>query len=238
MRLPRLFAVPAILLILASIVGCPGKRQVSNAGASSNESSADDLLVSAVHQLRPLNYSIDAAADKPISLLNSWRGLAPDPSPVVDEKVPAGWIDESQEVRLKAENFDLLDAVHIRDAMLTHAIASYLSTRASDEVGQAQAVFDFVIRNVALRSDDDPDMPLGIYQILLLGQGNAEDRAWVTASLFRQLRLDCVIVRPKGDKAPDNWLLGVLLKGQVYLFDPRLGLALPSGDDASKVTPP
>ncbi len=238
MRLPRLFAVPAILLILASFVGCPGKRQVSNTGTSSNESSADDLLVSAVHQLRPLNYSIDAAADKPVSLLNSWRGLAPDSSPVINDKVPAGWIDESQEVRLKAENFDLLDAVHIRDAMLTHAIASYLSTRASDEVGQAQAVFDFVIRNVALRGDDDPEMPLGIYQLLLLGQGNAEDRAWVTASLFRQLRLDSVIVRPKGDKSPDNWLLGVLLKGQVYLFDPRLGLALPSGDAAAKVTPP
>lgn len=238
MRFPRFLVVPSVLLLLATVVGCPGNGQVSNPGAASAESSADDLLVSAVHQLRPENYSIAAAADKPVSLLNSWHGLAPDPSPKTDDSVPQGWIDEAQAIRLKSENYDLFDAVHIRDAMLTHTIAGYLSTRASDEVGQATAVFDFVVRNVALRGDDDPDMPLGIYRILLLGQGNPEDRAWVTASLLRQLRLDSVIVRPKSDKAAENWLLGVLLKGQVYLFDPRLGLAVPSSDEPTGSTVP
>jgi tetratricopeptide (TPR) repeat protein len=48
------------------------------------------------------------------------------------------------------------------------------------------------------------------------------------------LRIDSVIVRPTGQSGANQWLLGVLLDGKVYLFDPRLGLPVPSSD---KLTP-
>lgn len=240
MRFP--FSVLAICLILVSaIAGCPGNRTVSNGDQAANkggsgETNAEDVLTSAIHQLQPENYSIAAAADKPINLLNSWRSLVSDAAPAASvENLPAGWINDDETARWKAGNYDARDAIHIRDAMLNHSIAGYLAARSEDELEQVRAVFDFVVRNTALRGPDELDLPLGIYEILLLGQGTAEDRAWLIATVLKQIRVDCVVVRPAGDAGSeaDAWLLGIVLKGQVYLFDPRLGIALPSTEDLS-----
>ena len=226
--------VLATCLILGAVAGC-GDRTVSSRDSSgrvgSAEANAEDLLKSAIHQLHPENYSIAAANDKPTSLLNSWRVAVVDPTAPTDlSAVPAGWIAPADIERLKASSYDLRDAVHVRDAMMTHAIATYLAARATDEVAESRMIFDFVVRNITLRGKDEPDLPLSVYSLLMVGRGTAEDRAWVCAALLKQLRIDSVIVRPSGDAGADadSWLLGVLLNGHVYLYDARLGLALPS----------
>lgn len=241
MRSSSYLKIAASLLLLSVVVGCPGKARTPGSNAASgskNENTTEEILTSAVLQLTPTNYTIFDSADKQISLLNSWHSLVPESTIPAVSNVPAGWVNDAQAARLKSDNYDLEDAVHIRDAMLSHSIVGYLSPRAADEVGQARAVFDFVVRNVSLRGDDDPEIPLGVYELLLLGQGNPEDRAWVTAALLRQLRIDSVIVRPPGQNGVNQWLLGVLLDGKVYLFDPRLGLALPSSDKLSQSSLP
>ena len=118
---------------------------------------------------------------------------------------------------------------------MTQATAKYVAARRNDELGRVQEVFQFVVRNIALRGDDDLELPLTTYLLLLTGRGSPEDRAWICASILKQLRIDCVIVRPAAESKPadEAWLLGVILNDRVYLFDPRLGIAIPSSVDAA-----
>jgi hypothetical protein len=183
---------------------------------------------------------IDAAADQPVNLLNTWREMDKDPVPAPDIAVPSEWKSVSEAVRLSELAYDQGDAVHIRDAMLAHTMATYVAARASGDVAQVQAIFNFVVRTITLRNPDEPELPFGVYEMLLLGRGTAADRAWAMATLLRQLRLDCVILRPAEQFGadPEDWLLGVILNDQVYLFDPRLGTAIPSTTDLSKPAGP
>jgi len=242
MRVRRATALIVSLFLVGTIAGCPGRASVSSKNDSSAQgASAEDLLKSAVHQLRPENFSIAAAPDKPVSLLNSWRGLVADAkSAGASDKLeapplPAGWATTDEEKRLRSDKYDERDAVHIRDCLLTHAIAKYLAARRNDELGRVQEVFQFVVRNIALRGDDDLELPLTTYLLLLTGRGSAEDRAWICASILKQLRIDSVIIRPAAElKADDEaWLFGVILNDRVHLFDPRLGIAIPSSVDAA-----
>jgi hypothetical protein len=68
---------------------------------------------------------------------------------------------------------------------------------------------------------------------LQLGRGSSEDRAWVCSEILKQLRLDSIVLRPKSAKktSGENWLFGVLVEGQVYLFDMRLGLPVATSAD-------
>ena len=232
--------------LVVSVTGCPSRASVSSkdnpAGKSSSQgASAEDLLKSAIHQLRPENFSIAAAPDKPVSLLNSWRGMVADAKPAdTDDSgkvppLPAGWATADEEKRLLSDKYDDQDAIHIRDCLLAHVTAKFLAARRNDELQRIQEVFQFVVRNIALRGDDDLELPLTTYRLLLTGRGSAEDRAWICASILKQLRIDSVIVRPSAEsRAGDEaWLLGVLLNDRVYLFDPRLGISVPSSVDAA-----
>jgi hypothetical protein len=75
-----------------------------------------------------------------------------------------------------------------------------------------------------------------LYDLLVLGKGSAEDRAWVFAELLRQIGIDSVVLTPavqsgKPASAPPRWLIGVLIERKIYLFDPILGWPIPSGKD-------
>ncbi len=239
------------VLLAGAIAGCPGRGAVSSKGNPSNKpaaqgASAEDLLRSAIHQLRPENFSIAAAPDKPVSLLNSWRGLVAEAKPpeANDREnappLPAGWTTADEEKRVQSDKYDDQDAIHVRDCLLAKVASKYLSARRGDELQRVQEVFQFVVRNVALRGGEDLELPLPTYLLLLTGRGSAEDRAWICATILKQLRIDSVIVRPSADSKPDDnqWLFGVVLNDRVHLFDPRLGLAVPSSADAAATDSP
>lgn len=234
-----------VILLLFAAAGCPGTKTVNTSPRSdgknvTGEPSADDLLRSAIHQLRPENYTIAAAPDKPVNLLNSWHSMVGMEDAGASLEVPAGWINDANAARVKLQNYDLRDAVHVRDAMLTHTISAYVIARGGDEIANVQGLVEYVVRNVALRGSDEPDMPLGVYHLLLIGRGSVEDRAWVLAALLRQIRIDSVIIRPSGDAGTDReaWLFGAILNGRVYLYDLRLGIAIPSSADLTKSSHP
>lgn len=222
--------------LMAAGSGCLNKKTVSSRGSSTQTATAEDLLTNAIHQLRPENFSIAAATDKPVSLLNSWSGLRLETKPGEDSSdmepvaLPAGWSTTDDETRLNSKTFDDRDASHIRDCLLTHTMSNYLASRGSTEMERIVGVFQFVVRNIALRGDDDPGLPLSTYQILLSGLGSAEDRAWICASVLRQLHYDCIIVKPNAQSNPEDgdWLLGIVVNDQIFLFDARLGIPIPS----------
>ena len=246
MRVRSVLVLLVSVLLIGTVAGCPGRAAVSSkgdpSGKSSNQgASAEDLLKSAIHQLRPENFSIAAAPDKPVSLLNSWRGMVADAKSAdandqgKARPLPADWTNPDEEKRLLSDKYDELDAIHIRDCLLAQVTAKYLSARHNDELQQVQEVFQFVVRNIALRGEDDLELPLTTYLLLLTGRGSAEDRTWICASILKQLRIDSVIVRPSAEsKAADEaGLFGVLLNDRIHLFDPRLGIAVPTSVDAA-----
>ena len=201
---------------------------------------SDDVLTSAVHQLRPENFDINAARDKPVSLLNSWRFKQAETNAITNEATavtaPSGWVMPEEETRISQAKFDAIDASHIRDALLLRAISGYLSDRGRDELDRVAVIVDFVCRNAALWKDVEIEIPLDPYLIMQLGRGTADDRAWVIAGILRQLRIDSVILRPKSDVkgTSDKWLLGVVVDEKIYLFDVRLGLPVASGESGSQ----
>ncbi len=251
MRVRIASALFVSLFLVGAVAGCPSRAVVPSKSDPSGKPSAqgvsaEDYLKSAIHQLRPENFSIAAARDKPVSLLNSWSGMAAEAKPPEANDrgnappLPAGWTNPDEEKRLQSDKYDERDAIHVRDCLLTQVMAKYLSARRRDELPRVQEVFQFVVRNIALRGHDDAEVPLPPYWLLLTGRGSAEDRAWICATILKQLRIDSVIVRPSADSKPDDdqWLFGVLLNDRVHLFDPRLGLAIPSSVEAAATDSP
>lgn len=243
-----------ILLSLISLIGCEGRRVVSpgastaskaapgsaKAGATPSAATSEEVLTSAVHQLRPENFGISSNPEKPVSLLNSWRFKIAEEKPGTDEPVPAkapsGWIEDSEQTRLSQSKFDFADALHVRDALFFDVIAGYLSDRGRDELRRVNIVVDFVCRNVSLWRNDEIEIPLVPFISMQFGRGAAEDRAWICAEILTQLRLDAVILRQKADtkESTNKWLLGVVIEKKIYLFDLYLGLPVGVTDQNSE----
>jgi hypothetical protein len=105
----------------------------------------------------------------------------------------------------------------------------------SRSLARAAALFDWTVRNIQLDADEGA-IPHRPGQALVFGHGTAEQRAWIFALLCRHQRLNSVILVLPTEAAGNarqfsdgtrTWAVGVLVGGQVFLFDPRLGLPLP-----------
>ena len=240
----RSLSLTCLMILAFGIAGC-GPRKVSPINSSSNApatATSDDVLTSAIHQLRPENFGVNASTDKPVSLLNSWRFKQAENQKIQDQATidkpvpvnfPSGWISPDEKSRLDQAKYDAIDASHIRDALFNRVIAGYLSDRGQGELQKVAIIVDFVCRNVALWKDDEIELPFLPYVSLQLGCGSSDDRAWICSAILKQLRIDSVVLRPKSAKRTtgENWLFGVLVEGQVYLFDMMLGLPITNGSN-------
>ncbi|HET6426068.1 MAG TPA: transglutaminase domain-containing protein [Planctomycetaceae bacterium] len=132
---------------------------------------------------------------------------------------------------LNRELFGNMDGLHIRNAYLAKQIGDHVTAKADKEIDRVSAMFNWVCRNMELIPEDETSPPLPFYELLMMGRGRTFDRAVVFAELLRQFRIDTVILHPQGALEADTpWIIGVLLDGQVYLFDARLGFPIPRGD--------
>jgi hypothetical protein len=137
----------------------------------------------------------------------------------------------------------------IQEAVWLRDISRWAQGDSFDAVARATKLFDWTVRNIQLDADDK-GLPLRPWQVIAYGHGTAEERAWVFALLCRQQGLDVVMLAvPKaaGDSTAtvaDNeraaksvfWLPALLSDGQLYLFDTRLGLPIPSKDGKGVAT--
>lgn len=130
-------------------------------------------------------------------------------------------------------SFDMPETRHVEDCMMYHGIATR-TAGAGDDLERVGRVFDWMIRQVQLV----PPLKMGPaqarpYDVLLRGLAvEAEgwpERSWLFLSLCRQLGVDggLLTFQPPGAKAPSEWTCGVLVDGKIYLFDTRLGMAIP-----------
>lgn len=142
--------------------------------------------------------------------------------------------------RTLAAAFTARDVAHLRTTLLMRQTSQHATAGLTDPLAQTVALFDFVQRNVLEVGAVSPTMTP--YEVMLIGRGSAEQRAWLLAELLRQIELDAVIIRPakSAAAASDLWLLGVPLKtadgSGVYLFDLVAGLPIPSAAEATAAT--
>jgi len=140
---------------------------------------------------------------------------------------------------LEQSAWSMPDARHLEDCMLYHGIAARVGG-AGDDLTRARRVFDWMVGQVQLvpaSSLSGPGLPQAQarpYDVLLRGlateaEGVWSERGWLFLSLCRQLGLDCGLVTysPPGVAKPVVWCVAVLVDGKAYLFDQRVGLAIP-----------
>ncbi len=90
----------------------------------------------------------------------------------------------------------------------------------------------------SMRGEAGPGYRFFPLQNLMIGRGDALNRARIILLLCRQRGLSAFMlgVDPGGTPRPKPWLTAVLIGGQLYLFDPELGLPLPGKSSGSIAT--
>ncbi len=132
-----------------------------------------------------------------------------------------------------ADGVSLQEAIWLRDA------SNWAKGEDVDDLARAGNLFDWTVRNVQLEADEPlSGMSERVMQLpwetLLLGRGTAWERAWVFILLARQQGIDAFVLGTReGEGAAakvEPWLVAVLKDGEMYLFDPMLGLPIPGPD--------
>jgi hypothetical protein len=149
---------------------------------------------------------------------------------------------------------DRMDARHIEDCMLYHAVAARIAGE-GDDLTRARRLFDWMVRQVQL-VPPQALAPPGMEQaqvrpcdVLVRGmateanQGFWSERGWLFIALCRQVGIDVGLVTytprvpPKmlalrPDQAtqgqPVGWVCAAIIDNEAYLFDHRLGIAIPN----------
>ncbi|HET6879966.1 MAG TPA: tetratricopeptide repeat protein [Pirellulales bacterium] len=120
------------------------------------------------------------------------------------------------------DGIDLRQAIWLRDA------SNWAAGATQDDLERSRRIFDWIVRNIQLDPPYDEDtVRRQAWQALLLGHGPAEDRAWLFTLMARQQGLDVVMLATGQEDAAEPWLPALFHEGELYLFDPSLGLPIP-----------
>lgn len=253
-RLPELFAqarsltlpgLVACLLALAACSGCdPGQSGARGpAGTIPDANWRQDLFESSIDSIdhleefnapemlaqavQGLNQSLAAqeSGDDP------WR-----PDPLVFS-LPLEYRQLPAVKNLGSPHFDAMGALELQEAFWLRDASRAARGSRSDDLSRALNLFDWTVRNIQLRPDPPPEGEYDLIhsprQLLLLGHGDAWERAWLFILLARQQGLDVVMLGIPDDSQPHGyrpWLPALLSGGELYLFDTRLGLPIPGPD--------
>jgi hypothetical protein len=216
------------------------------------------LMRYVLRRLPPLGWqpSPDAQALEQIVVqINQWlRQTEPEVDwqvdPLLESLAPALRDNKDLQPFISAEGlgasfFQPYDGRLLQEAVWTRDISRRAAGSSFEKLARAEALFDWVVRNIQLVADGDraPERP---WQTLLYGRGTAAQRAWIFALLARQQGLDVVVLGVPGEETGQNdaaapgavsfWLPALVDEGELYLFDPRLGLPIPSPDGQGVAT--
>ena len=225
--------------------GYPQRQARLKADQALAQARHDEALEYALETLRELEErDLPETIRQMIDRLNQWmesqkplEGWRIDP---LVETLPEPYRKLVDELRLDQMKFEQEDASFFREVVWLRNIADWAHKGAVDPLSQAEAIFDWVVRNIQLEAP--PVIVPGSqmvrvlpwpWETLLFGRGTAIDRAWVCVLLLRQLGIDAGIVglvrrESLGGERIDLWAVGVPVEGELYLFEPTLGLPVPS----------
>ena len=223
------------LLVLVLACGCTGDVSKRPTGGTAETSSKrkrrrNDVLDTLLEMSQPETLVIRTRRETVVSLLHDWVSMGGETFETV-EPVDAAYtsrLDERLVERIRSPRFAIRDVTHIRDSQWYARIGKTVVAGAQTDLQRVGRLFYYVTRNIVLRSDDETKLPLAPFGIAMLGEGNARDRAWLFVNLLRQLRIDAAVIQV-ADPSP-GLLVGVLLDGEIYLYDPALGFPIPGAE--------
>ena len=122
-----------------------------------------------------------------------------------------------------------------------------LGEQAGDQLRTATRLFDWTIRNIAFETlqqsggaPPGPPLPFGMkfrgpgyrqsdYYTVWRGTGDPLQRAGVFTQLCRQAGIPAAVLATQSTETGEltPWCVGVLIAGEVYLFEPGLGMYVP-----------
>lgn len=229
-----------------SILGCTPPPAVKKPRPTETEgpspaapSRVQRNLQNVIDVLQPDKLGLASGPEQAIAALNEWaRGArqeaeangepwTPDTPHELLKSMPKSWLEQ-----FSLDQFVTRDSLFLRDALWASQATKFAAGDAEKDLDIVVNLFDHVVRNIALIPGGQRDIPLGPFDVIVLGRGTAHDRAWVFAELLRQRNIDSVILTPSRRTADagtnPGFLVGVLFEKDILLFDPHLGVPLPA----------
>jgi hypothetical protein len=133
-------------------------------------------------------------------------------------------LDDDELAEVSHTTYTPLDAHYLDLRFLLRDAVRSLKVEQLQPVDRAAATFAWAMRQVRLRDSKADLLPPDF--VLRRGWGNARERAIVFIALLEQLGLPACIVALPGQQGDRFWV-GALIDKEIYLFDTRLGVALP-----------
>ena len=222
------------ILCLFGLSTCsPPTDTAREAVAVDDEQRCEDLVQNAFNIVQPERLHISSDPSTAASVLNDWlmncKDAKVEGTPELSDFAKAHLSEEEQK-DVAQPRFTEQDPTHMRDCILAREMGEFAGAGATSTLDRVVKVFDYVVRNVALVPPDQA-LPGNLYSLVLFGSGTAADRAWLFSDILKQQRIDSVVIRSKAEGLGDRLLVAALVDGQAYLFDPELGLPIPSQDD-------
>jgi tetratricopeptide (TPR) repeat protein len=163
------------------------------------------------------NLTAESAKWKPAELLGSL------PESIRADKTIAPLITPEA---LRDGQFTLAEMRCFEEAVWSRDISLWAKGGAYEKIDVAANLFDWVVRNIQLDAEG-PGIVHQPWQALMYGHGTAKHRAWLFVELCRQQQLDAVILNFGDGEGSDKWLVALAAEGELYPFDPRLGMWIP-----------
>ncbi len=240
-----LVGVSLFCLLLSCLISLPGckdntkkkgggtKTSAANPAAEQEDPECHSYIDNAINMMQPERMGISSTLTGALSLLNEWAGQCgkfdAEPPTLKDSQRTflKKYLSEEQLTKLELTRFTEIDGKFIRDSQLFNGMVTAAIEGKKNDRDRATAAFYYCMNNIDLVPDAKNALPLGPYEICVIGSGSAKQRAWVFIDLMRQLRIDAVLFEA-AKPAPYKLLVGVLLEDQIYLYDPVLGMPVPS----------
>jgi len=257
-RCNRMAMFVSVATMMLSISGCADKPIESKpkdtaATQAASKDEARRKLSSAIQRIRPESLAVQPRREMVVNSLNSWStaNAETDVEKLKISDQNAAQLSPAALRTASAVRFTENDIVYIRDCLLLKSLTEAIWKQADSLNPQGQAtdrervvaLFQHIIRNMALLQPDENRVPVGLYEAMLTGRGSVDDRIWAFAEALRQRSLDAVILRaatPGDVNAADaasaaDQLVGVVVANRLMLFDPLRGSAVPVAGDMSPI---
>ncbi len=225
-----LLAIATIVgIILASKKGTPS----TTVGVVRHQGPSEDILP-AIREIFQKGAG-PLACRSAVQQLNTYLDRNPEkkPEPLVDpqEVRKQFGLKDGEWAEVNSSSFTLLDAHYIDSCMLIRDAAYSLGVDGQPPLARAQAAFQWVMREVQLRQQARP-LPLAPVQFVLRrGWGSSLERSLAFLAMLHQMGVPgCLTGYLEGGNNTRlvYWIPGALVDSEIYLFDTRMGIPLPS----------
>lgn len=230
------------VLMLASMVmvpmGCRRKATPSKDAAKSGEAGIanNDSRQLLVNVVGLLTHDVDAATyEAAVEQLNKFvdrqpgaiKDLDEDRRKLITQVLGAGILPSASRKQFSNEDIE-----YLRNSFFLRKISRRLSDSTQSPVQKAETIFQWSMRETSLVPSDWYRSAPPV-ELLMRGFGDYRERAWLFLDLLRQSDLLGAVVAVTTKEKPNElvpWLAGVVIDGELYLFDPVAGLPVKSPD--------